>query len=565
LNIWSRCLEEDVYQSLKAGLTMITFPPATHREQIEQFNKKYDDFITQGTYEPFSYPWGSYGAIIVVVYLLISHQRSPRLRQAKWLVWALNTLHAGYAITRTRAQGAVGAYGVGLGMSWSILWVTTILLVHDGQLEFSRIEQAWDAFRGHSMSGDDKTSSTLNESNSFDHPNSTISANTRKRTCRVKNLPANFDSNEESNSQCQSQGKLKWQSYPAYSLLERLDWVMDLMTTFRGTTWNFRILNLPDLPPEVYERLESKPVERHNSRKKAYVYLTKGPLLRASLRNFFIGYIVLDCLKTLTVHDPYFRGLVDTPTPSNYPWLLRSSPIILRSYRLVLTQLCIYWALQTIFQLAPLFFVGILGSKLIGPRGEYWAYPREWGNYWTVCERGLAGWWGEWWHQTFRYAFDAISKQSVSFCRLDPKSISAKLLRMFVAFTISGLLHGSASHTSTGDTRPIRGSFLFFFLQPFGIIAQMACTKGLRAAGISQRLPASFGYVANFIFVHVWFYHTAPLLVDDVAKGGQLLYEPVPFSLLRGMGLGARDDTWFCWSGRWYTWHQGIFFFELST
>jgi hypothetical protein len=543
---------------------MIIAIPTTYAGEIIRLNQKYDDLIIQGTYEPFSYPWGAYGAIAVSVYLLISHQHSPRLRQARWIVWALNTLHAGYSIVQMRAIGAVCAYGVGLGMAWSILWVTNILLIHDAQLEFKRIERAG-RFRDGRKSAEGGETVKSAESQSLEHgANGTNSADARKRMWPGNDLAVKGSPKNEASARHETRDQLTWQPFPFHSFRDRLDWVMDLMTTLRGTTWSFRIPSLPDYPSEVLDRLDSRPIPNHR-KKKVYTYLKENALLRASMWNLIIGYIALDVLKTITLHDPYFRGLIDASAPTNFPWLLRSSPILLRSYRLIVVQLFIYWGLQTAFQLGPLFYVGVLGSKLIGPRGEFWAYPREWGSYWAVFERGLAGWWGEWWHQTFRSAFDESSKWVVRFYNLDPRSLLAKLLRVFVSFSISGLLHASASHTSIGATRPLRGPFMFFFLQPFGIVAQMTFSKGLKAAGISQRIPTAVSHITNFVFVHAWFYYTAPLLVDDAAKGGQLLYEPVPFSLLRGMGFGVEGDSWYCWSGRWFTLHPGRFASEIST
>jgi hypothetical protein len=541
---------------------MISPFPTTHREQIEQLNKKYDDFITQGTYKPFGYPWGAYGAVVVIAYLLTSHQQSQKLRQARYIVWAVNAVHTVYAISRTRARGATCAYGVGIGMAWSLLWVTTILLVHDGQMEFKRIERASDTPDSHPNASSKKTLMRGPTDENFAYSNDIDSTTAIHQRKHMNGLIEP----KESSTSLEDDNKLIWQSFPAHSFWQRLDWVMDLMTTFRGATWNFRIPNLPDLPAEVQERMGSvQHNHQHHSGSEGSVNEKKTALVRASLRNLFIAYIMLDILKTISLHDPFFRGLVEAPAPAQFPWLLKSSPVLLRCYRLILTQLCIYWALFSIFQLAPLFFVGLLGSNLIGPRGEYWAYPSEWGSYWSVFERGLAGWWGQWWHQTFRFGFDASSKRIVTLCGMNPRSRLGKITRLFIAFSISGFLHASASHTSIGDTQPIRGPFLFFFLQPFGIIAEAAIAKGLTATGVSQRMPTSVCHVAKFVFVHVWFYHTAPLLVEDVAKGGQLLYEPVPISLLRGVGFGARDDSWYCWSGRWYMWYEGKYGSTLAT
>ena len=61
----------------------------------------------------------------------------------------------------------------------------------------------------------------------------------------------------------------------------------------------------------------------------------------------------------------------------------------------------------------------------------------------------------------------------------------------------------------------------------------------------------------NFAATYTWLYYTAPLLVDDFAKGGIWLFEPIPFSPLRGLGFGAEGEGWWCWHGRLIGWHHG--------
>lgn len=286
-------------------------------------------------------------------------------------------------------------------------------------------------------------------------------------------------------------------------------------------------------------------------------------LLRRSLRRFVVGYFALDLTKILIIHDPFFwTSDFNIAGPSYLPTQLSTSKTFMKSQRLLISQLAVYWALQTIFQTASLFFVGILGSERIGVRGQNWMYPAEWGSYSTVFDRGLSGWWGNWWHQSFRFAFESPGKKIVKLLNLETRSLSAKALQMFIAFSISGFLHANASFTSIGDTRPIRGPFLFFFLQPFGIIVQMAVSKLLKRAGITQHVPKPVRQAFNFAFVHIWFYYTAPLFIQDVAAGGQFLYEPIPFSIMRGMGLGTKENSWYCWDGRWPRFHSGKYWWE---
>lgn len=524
---------------------MLSAIPPSNRDRIQQLNAKYDLDATDGYISPFVYPWGSLGIYLVIAYLLIPHRRNAVLRRARYLVWAFNTAFAAYTIAYTRGRGAVAAYGVGFAMAWSIVWSTIILMVHDGQLDFARIERATGS-----------TGRVRYDEARHEQPEVT---------------KHHQDSRNKSNTEARGvmDSKLIWQGYPDHPFLERLDWVLDLMANFRGMAWNWRIPNLPNPPREVLKQLSlhGDPRNRNSHRSgrnvNDHTFLGRDALLRRSLRALLVGYIALDVIKTLIIHDPFFSsGNFDLPGPTYLPPFLSSSKIFMKSQRLLLAQLAVYWALQTIFQTASLFFVGILGSERIGVRGQNWVYPAEWGSYGTVFDRGLSGWWGNWWHQSFRFAFESPGKKIVKLLSLDPRSLSAKVLQLFIAFSISGFLHANASHTSIGATRPIRGPFSFFILQPFGIVAQMIFSQLLKRAGITRYVPKPVRQTFNFVFVHMWFFYTAPLFIEDVAAGGQFLYEPIPISFLRGMGLGTEGDSFYCWDGPWPRFHSGSHWWE---
>jgi hypothetical protein len=355
------------------------------------------------------------------------------------------------------------------------------------------------------------------------------------------------------------------------SFIERIDWVVDLLSNFRGMSWNWRIRSLPSPPKDVQRLLngsDDDESKKQNPRSRpAFQPPSRRGLIKDTVRKFFIGYLCLDFIRTITIHDPYFRGLGTTHKPKYIPLQIQESPTLLQVSRLLVALFAVYWALATIFLLAPLFFSCILGSKLIGVRGEPWMYPPEWGNFKAVLDRGLAGWWGIWWHQTFRFAFEAPSKRLVGILKIDRRSLMGKILQLFIAFALSGSIHAAGSHTSIGDTRPIRGPFMFFILQPIGIMGQTLLAKALQNMGISNRMPIVVQQATNFVVVHIWLYYTAPLLIDDLAKGGTFLFEPIPFSISRLLGLGGRHESCICWDLSWVRWHTGLSWLEsgLST
>lgn len=521
--------------------------PPTHQEVKHQLWAKYDSDIASGRFAPFSYPFGAYGSFAVLCYFLFKGEH----RRARWLVWGVNFLLATYCILCTRARSACSSYGVGLGNAWSILWFTAILLVNDGKKNFNRIER----IRGATLTLPipQLRSKKVGDDQGILEPDST---EVKSRYTAIVSLAS-----------VSELASLKYynQHYPAQSFLERLDWSIDLMSNFRGVSWNWRTSSLPPLPKPVVrdlvrtdQRIDGQDWINgagHRERSAHFVryHSSKAGCLHRAWRNLIFGYIMLDVVKTLCIHDPYFSGLTAWPAPNYFLDSLKDSAILVRCCRLPLAMFCIYLALQTIFALAPIVFVGFLGAKRVGVRGEPWMYPEEWGSYSIIFDAGLAGWWGVWWHQTFRYAFEAPASWILrQFPALNDAGPRARAVQLFTAFCLSGFLHASGSYTSIGETRPLSGSFLFFLLQPLGIVVQIMIVERLRLKDVPSVLKAF-----NFIYTHVWFYYTAPFLIDDFVKSGIYLYEPVPVSFLRALGFGAEGDSWWCWDGPWISWYWG--------
>lgn len=244
--------------------------------------------------------------------------------------------------------------------------------------------------------------------------------------------------------------------------------------------------------------------------------------------------------------------------PSYLPAIIRKSQVLTQLYRLVLSLSGIYTPLWTIFKLGPAFFCGVIGPKWIGVRGEPWMNPVDmYGSFSAVLDKGLAGWWGGWWHQTFRFAFEAPTTRLLDTSGVSKRSATGKVLSLAIAFFLSGCIHASGSYTQLGDTRPILGPMRFFLLQGVGILLQTLLVQLLVKTGIVEQCPKLLRRLTNFAVVHIWLYFTAPLLADDFAGGGVFLYEPVPFSLLRGLGLGAPGDQFFCWRHQRVWWRAG--------
>lgn len=533
----------------------------TPREVTRYYDALYNGLVNSGNAVPFLYPWAGCAAFLVFGYLLIDHRRSDFLRWLRYPVFVVLCAFQIWVIATNKAKHPAAAFGVGLLSAWGMLYVFVIMIVNDCQADFVRVERATtqQVSKGTGMNGSVKHDTTAGST----------------------------DMSSKSSSLDETSDALCWQSFPrAFS--DRLDWVADVFCSFRGVGWNYQISGVPPLPKSIQAQLDSKidatgPSGITVSKSGIRRFKNKAPLLSLSIRKVVIGYLALDVIKTLMHNDAYFLGYIDAAAPSYLPWVVQESYVLLRSYRLLISLAGVYTALWEIYSFGPLFFSGILGPEWIGVRGEAWMNPADmFGSFQSVLDHGLAGWWGGWWHQTFRYAFEAPATKLLKAAGIDKRSEKGKLVSLFLAFFLSGCLHACASYTQLGDTRPLLGPMRFFLLQPLGITSQMLLMRELKRATVLEKLPAWLKQAANFVFVHVWLYYTAPLLMDDFSKGGvwyvdsftklsnldtnfvSRLFEPIAISPLRALGLGAKDETWFCWWNGILFWRRGSHWWDTG-
>jgi hypothetical protein len=522
--------------------------PHSHHDLINHYHARYDKAIASGKYQPFLYPWGTLGALVVIIYLLIPHQNRPWLKRCRYLAFAWISAFAVYSVLYTRTRGVAPGLGIGLISAWSVAWVGTILLCNDAQTDFMRIERMGGVF-----------------GSSIDRPKKEVGSNGAVKPTEKDTHDGAKDDVVNGNAGPRDRhGQFAWQPYPITPFIERLDWILDVFCNFRGAGWSWRTSALPPPPKAIQEQLHHNSgdvVPKHTNKihsGQVKLYTSRKELLTVNGWRLLKGYFVLDALKTAMMHDPYFWGYTNRSPPSYLSSLITSSPALTHMYRLLLSMLAVKYALQTIFSLGPLCFCGALSPSLLGARAEPWMYPETWAPYSVVLDKGLAGWWGSWWHQTFRFAFQEPSRKIIEVVGMDKRGAKAKALQLFIAFFLSGVVHGSGSYTCAGETRPLRGPMTFFLLQAMGIFVEVTLTQAAKSKGVGRDLPSWLKKTFTFLYVHIWFYYTAHLLCDDFAQGGVWLFEPVPLSVFRGLGFGpdARDG-WWCWGGQLLRWHSG--------
>ena len=522
--------------------------PGTYRALIEQYEERFRGGVEAGEYEPFVYPYRFYGLFLIIAYLLLPPTSSRLVHYAKYPIFAFFAYWSVKAVVETKSPCHPWSYGIGIIQMWSVTWIASLVVFRDARTEAKRVERRRrdpapaDGGLGH---GENATSA--------------IDGDGGVRRCRADGNKTQRTADGSANPKdlTKPEYEYHWQALPS-SFRDRLDWVCDLGASLRGAGWSHQIRTIPPPPPEITSTLPSPPRVHPTVR----THLSRRALLRSNLVCAARTYLVLDLTKAAMTLDAYFLGAGPTaPPPSYLPTAITSSAILTRIYRLLLSLLGIKYSLQLIFTLSPLLLAGPLRHLQIpgaGPRAAaIWIFPDFYGSTVALADDGLAGWWGAWWHQLFRLGFEVPTAWAIARLGWDPRGQRAKALGLAIAFGCSGVVHGCASYTQLLETRPVRGPFAFFALQGIGLAGERAARAWLREVGATQKTPKALRRGCTFLSLMVWMYFTAPFLVDDFARGGIWLFEPVPISPIRGLGFGPEGEGWWCWWGRNVKWHRG--------
>ena len=285
-------------------------------------------------------------------------------------------------------------------------------------------------------------------------------------------------------------------------------------------------------------------------------------------------YMLIDFLAITMAMDPYFVVGPDKTydAPPHLAWL----PSILILWVRQLMSLAAFYAaisgMMTLHAVLQYYLV----PYIFPVRDQLWHYPSINGSFYTVLDRGLAGWWGQWWHQTFRAQFLAPATYLLRQGYTRKGEALSAIVALIISFGQSGMLHGFGSITSIPETRPWRAP-LFFGLQPVGLILEFALTTALPkdvfgpGTELQERAPTFLGrgltrQLCNFAFALLWVQWTSIFFCDDIASTGLWLCDPLPFSPLRMLGFGRPDDRWWRWERQhfpnWYTgahwWESGL-------
>lgn len=228
-----------------------------------------------------------------------------------------------------------GGYGIGLANDWGFIMTGALLVFNDLQKDFRRLEE---------RSAEVETKAPANgsaQSSGVDGASET----------RARKVDGGRKSQQSTHAASGSHGEgyvLRWQSYPT-SIGHCTDWLLDLVTGFRGVNWSFR--------PALFPPIEGIPAAFPGNKQSASsntirVQPTIEKVHQQAIRSFIFLYLSVDLAKTLVIHDPYYLGLaaLDSPHPL---WLLQPYPFLTRIVRLGTSLYSIIAALSFIVSFFP--------------------------------------------------------------------------------------------------------------------------------------------------------------------------------------------------------------------
>lgn len=116
-------------------------------------------------------------------------------------------------------------------------------------------------------------------------------------------------------------------------------------------------------------------------------------------------------------------------------------------------------------------------------------------------------------HQCFRRVFTTFTTALLSLLRLPRHSTLGALLSLLTPFTLSGLQHAFAMYAMH---RTGLQTFLFFAVQPVGILAELMLGKVARRVGVdTSAVGARF---VSGLWVVGWLLWCGPWFFDDLVQ-----------------------------------------------
>ncbi|KAK0667383.1 hypothetical protein QBC41DRAFT_396135 [Cercophora samala] len=537
--------------------------------QLSHLRSLFYTQLAQDKIKPLVLPSAFFGTLFLpLLYLSLPHKTRPWLYSARWLVAAaVLYINHHHLLATTSGSNVAVAYAVGLIACHGTVWALTVVV-------FTRPQ--WDAARV------------------------------------VKDTKMG--------------GYYEWEFYPeggGTCWWGRVRWAGDLLLNFRCVGWNYAVGTIPSPPFPVVGRggeiggggrqrqrveMEKMPVVTGQG---YYICETTGEFVRDRVWHVVWSWVVIDVWTTFGRGDPYIVLGPEYVHSSHYKinslppgleGLPRGVVSLGRSFLGITGVAAGLFYFHSIYQLVNYCVLGKGGLDVLGVQGELWQYPSLFGGFGMVRDKGLGGFWGGWWHQTFRrgfsaageWAFDVVTTgETVPALRVrDTGGMNGKYdndkerrarkptraktaVTVLIAFFLSGLMHACGGLTSMSPTTKFWTPILFFVAQGVGVLVQGFVCQYFRGF-IDRTFSPRWRRVGNLVIVAVWLQLTGWGLVDDMSRAGIWLFEPVPFSPVRwlvkvlGYGdmLGGNNANvwrldeeyglrwWWGRGGRW--WESGL-------
>ena len=320
--------------------------------------------------------------------------------------------------------------------------------------------------------------------------------------------------------------------YPP-TMTGRLSWVVMLLASMQLQGWR--------IGKHSHDVLQ-KPVHRTTAR---------ASFAKQALLSFIRGYIILDLACAYQTSDRYFTDLnttISSPLPFSEPTgLLR--PRLFRAC-IMGTQV---WALISQFIYTPcLILVSLNALHRLPDEWSPHAWPPLFGDPSVVLNRGIRGFWGQYWHQAMRVFTSAPGEAVGDLLRLKQRSLARYVLVITMAFGLSGIIHmglvpPEPLYASQGVNEIRLHVAEFFWLQPvaimFEICAMRIVSLGVSLQSFDRGVRKALKMVVNLVWVVVWFNFCLPVFGEATRQLGYWRVYLVPVSLWRGLG----GQGWIAW------------------
>jgi hypothetical protein len=140
-----------------------------------------------------------------------------------------------------------------------------------------------------------------------------------------------------------------------------------------------------------------------------------------------------------------------------------------------------------------------------------------------------SGFWGNFWHDLFRFHFLTITRKLIPDSGNDKRSAHSirGFLYMTTVFALSGSMHAAGSYAELRKTAPLL-LFAGFVIQSVGVALQETITMFL----VKMRVGPGLKKAVINCYWFGWGITTAPMVIGDMAACGLFQSKVIPFSII---------------------------------